>query len=78
MSTGKDRVLTLRPKRAEYRWTEDNARDQLPHDGGLADPLHGLAKKPANQKQQHDLRDEEGCQWHGWRLIRRECGGTRR
>jgi hypothetical protein len=37
------------------------------------DPLHGLAKKPANQKQQHDLRDEEGCQWHGWRLIRREC-----
>jgi hypothetical protein len=43
----------------------------------LADPLHNLAKKPANQKQQHDLRYEESFRWNGWRPIRRECGGTR-
>src|SRR6516164_9296345 len=78
MSAGKDRVLTLRPKRAEYRWTEANARDQLPHHGRLADPLHELAKKPAKQQQQHDLRDEESFRRNGWRLIRRECRGTRR
>jgi hypothetical protein len=46
--------------------------------GGLADPLHELAKKPAKQQQQHDLRDEESFRWHGWGLIRRICGGTRR
>src|SRR6516165_1234859 len=78
MPTGEDRMLTLRPKGTEYRLTEDNARDQLPHNGRLADPLHELAKKPANQKQQYDLRDEEGFRRNGWRLIRRECRGTRR
>jgi hypothetical protein len=38
---------------------ECDARDQLTHDGRLADPLHRLTKEATNQKQQPDLRDEE-------------------
>ena len=42
---------------------QQDDRDQLTHDGGLADPLHGFAKQAANQKQHHDLRDEECLRW---------------
>jgi hypothetical protein len=49
----------LRPNRPEYRWTERDARDQLTHNGRLANPLHGLTKKATDQKQQDDLRDEK-------------------
>ena len=52
-------MLRVRPNRAKHRWTEHDAGDQLTYDRGLADPLHDLAQEAANQKQQHDLRDEE-------------------
>ena len=56
---GKNRVLQVRPKHAEYGGTEHDAGNELAHDGGLADPLHGLAQQPPNDEQNADLREED-------------------
>ena len=54
-----DRVLGLRPERAEHRRPEQKAGEQLPHDGRLADPLHDLAHETADREQKNDLPEED-------------------
>ena len=48
------------PNPAEQRGTEDQAREQLPDDAGLAETLHDLAKPAPHEHEQRDLRDENG------------------
>jgi hypothetical protein len=71
---GKDRALRLWPKRSKYRRAQHDPGDELPHDCGLADPLHDLAKQARDQKQQHDLRNEDRFGWLSCRLLRGEGG----
>ena len=59
-ATGREeRVLRLRPERAEHRRPEQEAGEQLAHDRGLTDPLHGLAHEPPDKKQDNDLGEED-------------------
>jgi hypothetical protein len=48
----------LRPNNSEHGRPQQDAREQLSHYRGLADPLHSFAKEAANQEQNHNLRDE--------------------
>ena len=69
----KDRVLQLRPQRAQDARAEQHAGDQLAHDGRLTDALHGFAQQaPANEKQ-----DDLGQEHHLGRRVRRTLGGER-
>ena len=52
---GKERVLQVGQQRAQHRRAEQHAGEQLPHDRGLADALHGLAEQPADQHQRDEL-----------------------
>ena len=40
-----DRLLHFRPDKAEKRWAEQDARDQVADHGGLAKALHRLAEQ---------------------------------
>ena len=55
----KERVLGLRPERAEHRRPEQEAGDQLPHDGRLAEPLHPFAHETTDREQENDLPEED-------------------
>ena len=56
---GKSACCSVRPERAEHRGPEQDAGEQLPHDGGLADPLHGLAQQAPDQQQRSTSWSEE-------------------
>ena len=51
-------MLPIGSQCAQQRWTEHQTRDQLPHNSGLFDSDHGLAKQPSDEHQQHELPDE--------------------
>jgi hypothetical protein len=51
-------MLNLRPERAQNRGAQQKAGQELPHDGGLADPLHRLPHQASDQEQDNDLRQE--------------------
>lgn len=53
------RALRVRPHRAEHGGSEREAREQLPHDRGLADALHRLAEQAPKQHEQNDFGDED-------------------
>ena len=62
-----DRVLGLRPERAEHRRPEQEAGEQLPHDGRLPHSLHDLAHEAPDREQEDDLPKKDHLR--GTRLL---------
>ena len=55
---GKQRVLQVRPQRAQHRGPEQDAGEQLAHDRRLPDALHGLAQQAPDEHQRDQLHEE--------------------
>ena len=52
-------MLPFGPQHAEHRGAEQNAGEQLPHHGRLADALHRFAEQAPGRHQHHQLDDEK-------------------
>ena len=65
----KQRSLPRRPQQPEEGRPQEHPREELPHDGRLADALHGLARQTAGDDKNQDLREEKrlGRRGRGWR-----------